>query len=68
MIESVVALLMFVNGEIKEHPHPKKTWQNVCVVKDKPRDNTVSVKIQCWKGGSPKQRYTWVKKSIKQLF
>ena len=29
MIESVVALLMFVNGEIKEHPIPEKTWQNV---------------------------------------
>ena len=24
MIESVVALLMFVNGEIKEHPIPRK--------------------------------------------
>ena len=26
MIESIVALLMFVNGEIKEHLECKKTW------------------------------------------
>ena len=33
MIESVVALLMFVNGEIKEARLQLKTWQCVYVAK-----------------------------------
>ena len=33
MIESVVGLLMFVNGEIKEHLEYKKIWQHVFVAK-----------------------------------
>ena len=44
MIETVVVLLMFVNGEIKEQSYPKTTWQNVRYVeRDKQKEITVPV-------------------------
>ena len=67
MIETVVVLLMFVNGEIKEQSYPKTTWQNVHVERDKQKEITVPcVKYQCWKGKGQVEIYMG-EKSIKAI-
>ena len=43
MIETVVVLLMFVNGEIKEHPIPRQHGKMSYVERDKQKEITVPV-------------------------
>ena len=54
MIETVVALLMFVNGEIKEHRIQDSMAKCLRGKRTAERDYSPSVKYQCWKGkGQP---------------
>ena len=50
MIESVVALLMFVNGEIKEHRIQENMAKCLRGKRQAERQYSASVKYQCWKG------------------
>ena len=43
MIEQVVALLMFVNGEIKEHRIQEKIWQDALEANVMQKEITVQV-------------------------
>ena len=49
MIESVVALLMFVNGEIKEHRIQENMAKCLRGKRQAERQYSASVKYQCWK-------------------
>ena len=50
MIETVVALLMFVNGEIKEHRIQENMAKCLRGKRTAERNYTPNVKYQCWKG------------------
>tara|TARA_B100001109_G_scaffold207331_1_gene174640 strand:- start:543 stop:752 length:210 start_codon:yes stop_codon:yes gene_type:complete len=66
MIESVVALLMFVNGEIKEHRIQDNMAKCLRGKRQAERQYSASVKYQCWKGEAETEIYMG-EKSIKAI-
>ena len=68
MIETVVALLMFVNGEIKEHlVQPKGMAQCLRGKRHAEREYSESVTYKCWKGKAELEDNIDGSKSIKKL-
>ena len=67
MIETVVALLMFVNGEIKEHlVQPKGMAQCLRGKRHAEREYSESVSYKCFKGKAEVEMYKG-RKYIKAL-
>ena len=66
MIESVIALLMFVNGEIKEHRIQDSMAQCLRGKREAERQYSESVSYKCWKGKAKTEIYMG-EKSIKKL-
>ena len=66
MIETVVALLMFVNGEIKEPRIKDIMAQCLRGKRTAERNYTPNVKYQCWKGKGETEVYMG-EKSIKAI-
>ena len=66
MIESVFALLMFVNGEIKEHRIQVKMAKCLRGKRQAERNYSPSVNYQCWKGKAETEIYMG-EKSIKAI-
>ena len=66
MIEQVFALLMFVNGEIKEHRI--QTSMGLCLrgKREAERQYSESVSYKCWKGKAKTEIYMG-EKSIKAI-
>ncbi len=68
MIESVVALLMFVNGEIKEHRiQPDGMAQCLRGKRQAERQYSESVSYKCYKGMAELESNIDGSKSIKKL-
>ena len=68
MIESIVALLMFVNGEIKEHLiQPEGMAQCLRGKREAERTYSESVTYKCWKGSAELEDNIDGSKSIKKL-
>jgi len=66
MIESVVALLMFVNGEIKEHRIQNSMAECLRGKRHAERQFSESVSYKCWKGEAETEIYLG-EKSIKKI-
>ena len=66
MIESVVALLMFVNGEIKEHRIQDNMAMCLRGKRQAERQYSESVSYKCYKGKAETEIYMG-EKSIKAL-
>ncbi len=67
MIESEVALLMFVNGEIKEHrKQPDGIAQCLRHKTESERTYSESVSYKCWRGKAETEIYMG-EKSIKKI-
>ena len=66
MIETVVALLMFVNGEIKEHRIQDSMAKSLRGKRTAERDYNPTIKYQCWKGKGQTEIYMG-EKSIKAI-
>ena len=66
MIETVVALLMFVNGEIKEHRIQDSMAKCLRGKRTPETDYSPNVKYQCWKGKGQTEIYMG-QKSIKAI-
>ena len=66
MIETVVALLMFVNGEIKEHLVPKNMAACLRGKRHAEREYSESVSYKCYKGKAEIEIYKG-RKYIKAL-
>ncbi len=66
MIESVVALLMFVNGEIKEHRIQDNMAACLRGKRHAEREYSESVSYKCYKGKAETEIYMG-EKSIKSL-
>ena len=66
MIESVVALLMFINGEIKEHRIQNNMAMCLRGKREAERQYNESVSYKCWKGKAKTEIYM-VEKSIKAI-
>ena len=66
MIESLVALLMFVNGEIKEHLIQKNMAACLRGKRHAEREYSESVSYKCYKGKAETEIYKG-RKSIKSL-
>ena len=66
MIESVVALLMFVNGEIKEHRIQDNMAMCLRGKRQAERQYSESVSYKCYKGEAETEIYMG-EKSIKSL-
>ena len=66
MIETVVALLMFVNGEIKEHRIQDNMAKCLRGKRQAERNYSATVKYQCWKGQAKTEIYMG-EKSIKAI-
>ena len=68
MIEAVVALLMFVNGEIKEHLiMPNGMAQCLRGKREAERQFSESISYKCWKGQAELEDNIDGSKSIKKL-
>ena len=67
MIESVVALLMFVNGEIKEHLVQKNMAACLRGKRHAERQFSESISYKCWKGKAELEDNIDGSKSIKKL-
>ena len=67
MIESIVALLMFVNGEIKEHLVQKNMAHCLRGKRHAERQFSESVTYKCWKGSAELEDNIDGSKSIKKL-
>ena len=67
MIETVVALLMFVNGEIKEHLVQKNMAHCLRGKRHAEREYSESVTYKCWKGEAELEDNIDGSKSIKKL-
>jgi len=68
MIETVVALLMFVNGEIKEHlVQPEGMAQCLRGKRHAERQYSENVMYKCWKGSAELESNIDGSKSIKKL-
>ena len=66
MIETVVALLMFVHGEIKEHRIQDSMALCLRGKRTAERNYSPNVKYQCWKGKGKIEIYMG-EKSIKAI-
>ena len=66
MIEAVVALLMFVNGEIKEHRIQNNMAMCLRGKREAERTFSESVSYKCWKGKAETEVYMG-EKSIKKI-
>ena len=66
MIESIVALLMFVNGEIKEHLIQENMAACLRGKRHAEREYSESVSYQCYKGKAETEIYKG-RKGIKSL-
>ena len=66
MIESVVALLMFINGEIKEHRIQNNMAACLRGKRTAEREYSESVSYKCYKGKAETEIYMG-EKSIKAL-
>jgi hypothetical protein len=66
MIESVVALLMFVNGEIKEHRIQDNMAMCLRGKREAERTFSESVSYKCWRGQAETEIYLG-EKSIKKI-
>ena len=66
MIESVVALLMFINGEIKEHRIQSNMAACLRGKRTAEREYSESVSYKCYKGKAETEIYIG-EKSIKAL-
>ena len=67
MIESIVALLMFVNGEIKEHLVQKNMADCLRGKRHAERQYSENVMYKCWKGKAELEDNIDGSKSIKKL-
>ena len=67
MIESIVALLMFVNGEIKEHLIQENMAACLRGKRHAERQFSESVTYKCWKGSAELESNIDGSKSIKKL-
>ena len=68
MIESIVALLMFVNGEIKEHLiQPDGMAQCLRGKREAERQFSETISYKCWKGNAELEDNIDGSKSIKKL-
>ncbi len=66
MIEAVVGLLMFVNGEIKEHRIQNSMAQCLRGKREAERQYSETVSYKCWKGKAKIEIYMG-EKSIKAI-
>ena len=66
MIESVIALLMFVNGEIKEHRIQDNMASSLRGKREAERTFSESVSYKCWRGKAETEIYMG-EKSIKKI-
>ena len=66
MIEAVVALLMFYNGEIKEHLVQKNMAHCLRGKREAERQFSESVTYKCWKGKAETELYLG-EKHIKKI-
>ena len=66
MIESVIALLMFVNGEIKEHRIQDNMAMCLRGKREAERTYSESVSYKCWRGKAETEIYMG-EKSIKKI-
>jgi len=66
MIESVVALLMFVNGEIKEHRIQDNMAMCLRGKREAERTFSESVSYKCWRGQAETEIHLG-EKSIKKI-
>ena len=66
MIESVIALLMFVNGEIKEHRIQESMAMYLRGKREAERTYSESVTYKCYRGKAETELYMG-EKSIKAL-
>ena len=66
MIESVVGLLMFINGEIKEHRIQDSMASCLRAKRVAERQYSESVSYKCWKGKAKTEIYMG-EKSIKAI-
>ena len=66
MIESVVALLMFINGEIKEHRIQENMANCLRGKREAERTFSESVSYKCYKGMAETEIYMG-EKSIKKI-
>ena len=66
MIETVVALLMFINGEIKEHRIQENMAACLRGKRHAERQFSESVSYKCWKGKAETEVYMG-EKSIKKI-
>ena len=66
MIESVIALLMFVNGEIKEHRIQDNMAACLRGKREAERTFSESVSYKCWRGTAETEIYMG-EKSIKKI-
>ena len=67
MIESVIALLMFVNGEIKEHRIQDSMAMCLRGKREAERQFSESVSYKCWKGTAELEENIDGSLSIKKL-
>ena len=67
MIEAVVALLMFVNGEIKEHRIQNSMAECLRGKRHAERQFSENVMYKCWKGKAELEDNIDGSKSIKKL-
>ena len=66
MIESVVGLLMFINGEIKEHRIQNSMAACLRAKRIAERQYSESVSYKCWRGKAETEIYLG-EKSIKKI-
>ena len=66
MIESVVGLLMFINGEIKEHRIQANMAECLRAKRVAERQYSESVSYKCWQGEAETEIYLG-EKSIKKI-
>ena len=67
MIETVIALLMFVNGEIKEHRIQENMATCLRGKREAERTYSESVTYKCWRGKAELEDNIDGSKSIKKL-
>ena len=67
MIEAVIGLLMFVNGEIKEHRIQNSMAECLRGKRHAERQFSESVSYKCWKGSAELEDNIDGSKSIKKL-
>ena len=67
MVEAVIGLLMFVNGEIKEARLQKNMAECLRGKRHAERQYSESVKYKCWKGSAELEDNIDGSKSIKKL-